>query len=95
MGWDDFLTENPTFFCFHNKKDTFPEVGKSPHNERFVFMWDNSPPFARNPHTLIFRITLKTIKNEQATTETKMTFFSMSRKWSITCRSENVKKPKL
>lgn len=68
MRWDDFLTENPTFFLFLDKKDRFTELGKSSQNKRFVFRWGIVPPFARNPHTSIFRFTQKTIKNEQTTT---------------------------
>ena len=72
MRWDDFLTENPTFFLSHDKKDRFTEFGKSSHDERFLLRWDNSPPFARNPHTRIFRFTQKTIKNEQTTTDNQI-----------------------
>lgn len=78
-----------------DKKDRFPVLGKSSQKERFVFLWDNPPPFARNPHTSILCITLKTIKNEQTTANTKMTFFSMSRKWSNHAEANNVKKPQL
>ena len=55
-----------------DKKDRFADIGKSAHNERFVFLWDNSPPFARNPHTSILCITQKTIKNESTTTKEKI-----------------------
>lgn len=81
-------------FCdkHFDKKDTFAVHGKSLHNERFVFLWDNPPPFARNPHTSILCITSKSIKNESTTTNPKMTFSWKSTKWSETCRSEQRKK---
>lgn len=79
-------------FLSHDKKDRFTEFGKSSHGERFVFMWDNSPPFARNPHTSILCITQKTIKNEQTTTNPSMNISRMSSKWSQSCRSFQRKK---
>lgn len=92
MRWDDFLTENPTFFCFRDKKDRFADIGKIAPESRFVLKWDNSPPFAQNPHTLIFRFTQKTIKNEQTTANPSLTISWTSSKWSETCRSFQRKK---
>lgn len=69
------------FNCGHiDKKDRFTEFGKSHHDERFVLKWDNSPPFAQNPHTLIFRFTQKTIKNEQTATNPNVIIFLTSGK---------------
>lgn len=84
-------------FCYGHidKKDTFADLGKSAHNERFVFLWVYSPPFARNPHTSILCITQKTIKNESTTAYPKMNISRMSSKWSNHAEANNVKKPQL
>lgn len=66
-----FLFSHNRYSSFYykqiDKNDRFAEFGKIVSKSRFVLRWDNSPPFARNPHTSIFRFTQKTIKNEQTT----------------------------
>ena len=69
--------------CGHiDKKDTFADIGKSSHNERFVFTWAITPPFATFSHTRILCITQNYIKNEQTTTNhptshlVKVSYFS-------------------
>lgn len=44
---------------------------------RFLLRWNNSPPFARSPNTLIFRFTQKSIKNESTTANTNVIIFLM------------------
>lgn len=84
------------FRCGHiDKKDTFAVHGKSSLNKRFVLNWPIRPESISFSHTSILCITQKTIKNESTTANPKMTFFSMSRKWSNHAEANNVKKPQL
>ena len=79
-------------FLSHDKKDRFTEFGKSSHAKRFVFLWGIVPPFARNPHTSIFRFTQKTIKNESTSTNKILTIRERPPlRWSP-CRSDKRKK---
>ena len=84
LSYTDFLhlffvtlfanNSHSNFYCKHiDKKDRFTEFGKSSQDKRFVFMWGLVPHFARNPHTSILCISLKTIKNEQTTTNKILT----------------------
>lgn len=79
--------------CGHiDKKDRFADLGKSAHDERFVLFWDNSPPFARNPHTLNLCLTTKCIKNESTSTKSYLNISRMLSKCSQPCRSDKRKK---
>lgn len=64
MRWSYPIRIFSTFIFSISKKDRFDDLGKIAPESRFVLSWDNSPPFARNPHTSIFRLTLKTIKKK-------------------------------
>lgn len=103
LSYTDFLhlffvymfshNSHSNFYYGHiDKKDRFTEFGKSSLDERFVFLWAITPPFATFSNTSILCITSKYIKNESTTANKILTIRARPPLRRSPCRSDKRKK---